>query len=71
MMVMCFYVMFVNIIGPKSRELLQALTSHDVSDANYPFRTAREIDIGCALPLCTRITYVGELGIIINLKYLM
>ena len=48
--------------GPRSRELLSALTSADMSDAAFRFRDAREIDLGLAMGLCTRITYVGELG---------
>ena len=52
----------VNIQGPRSRELLQAVTRHDLSNAAFPFRTAREIDIGFARLLCLRITYLGELG---------
>lgn len=52
----------LNVQGPKSRELLQTLTSADLSNAVFPFRTAREIDIGYARVLCVRITYVGELG---------
>jgi 4-methylaminobutanoate oxidase (formaldehyde-forming) len=52
----------LNVQGPKSRALLQALTSADLSNAAFPFRTAREIDIGYARALCIRITYVGELG---------
>eukprot|EP00468_Gymnochlora_sp_CCMP2014_P000089 CAMPEP_0167743692 /NCGR_PEP_ID=MMETSP0110_2-20121227/2155_1 /TAXON_ID=629695 /ORGANISM="Gymnochlora sp., Strain CCMP2014" /LENGTH=829 /DNA_ID=CAMNT_0007628087 /DNA_START=623 /DNA_END=3109 /DNA_ORIENTATION=+ len=52
----------INLQGPKSRDLLQSLTSHDVSNEKFPFRTAREIDIGYAKALCVRITYVGELG---------
>jgi glycine cleavage system aminomethyltransferase T len=48
--------------GPRSRELLQTLTSCDLSTAAFPFRTAREIDVGLARALCLRITYVGELG---------
>lgn len=52
----------LNIQGPKSRELLQSLTSADLSNEAFPFRTAREIDIGYARVLCVRITYVGELG---------
>lgn len=51
-----------NLQGPNSRKLLAALTSCDVSDEAFPFRTAREIDIGFARVMCTRITYVGELG---------
>ncbi len=52
----------LNVQGPKSRELMQAVTSADMSDAAFPFRAAREIDIGFARMLCIRITYVGELG---------
>ena len=52
----------LNVQGPKSRELLQSLTSVDLSTDAYPFRTAREIDLGYARVLCTRITYLGELG---------
>jgi glycine cleavage system aminomethyltransferase T/glycine/D-amino acid oxidase-like deaminating enzyme len=52
----------LNIQGPRSRELLQTLTSADLSNHAFPFRTAREIDIGYARVLCIRITYLGELG---------
>jgi heterotetrameric sarcosine oxidase gamma subunit len=52
----------LNLQGPRSREVLQSLTSVDLSDAAFPFRAAREIDIGYARVLCIRITYVGELG---------
>ena len=52
----------LNVQGPNSRALLQRLTTTDLSNAAFPFRTAREIDIGCARVLCIRITYVGELG---------
>jgi glycine cleavage system aminomethyltransferase T/glycine/D-amino acid oxidase-like deaminating enzyme len=52
----------LNIQGPRSRQLLQASTSEDLSHEAFPFRTAREIDIGFARVLCIRITYLGELG---------
>ena len=52
----------LNIQGPRSRELLQSLTSADLSNAAFPFRGAREIDIGYARVMCIRITYLGELG---------
>src|SRR5207342_1303412 len=45
-----------------SRELLQSITSHDLSNEAFPFRSAHEIDIGFARALCVRITYLGELG---------
>eukprot|EP01040_Poterioochromonas_malhamensis_P007577 gene7577-8180_t len=52
----------LNVQGPKSRELMQLLTDSDMSNESYPFRTAREINIGYAKVLCARITYLGELG---------
>lgn len=52
----------INIQGPKSRELMQSLTTADMSNEAFPFRTAREIDIGYGRVLCVRITYLGELG---------
>jgi heterotetrameric sarcosine oxidase gamma subunit len=52
----------INVQGPRSRELLQALTSADLSNEAFSFRTARSVDIGFARALCVRITYLGELG---------
>jgi 4-methylaminobutanoate oxidase (formaldehyde-forming) len=52
----------INVQGPLSRDLVQAVTSADLSNEAFPFRTAREIDIGFARALCIRITYLGELG---------
>ncbi len=57
----------LNVQGPKSRELLQSITSADLSNEAFPFRTAREIDIGFARVQCNRITYVGELGYELNI----
>jgi heterotetrameric sarcosine oxidase gamma subunit len=52
----------INIQGPNSRALLQSLTSADLGNEAFPFRAARDIDIGYARVLCIRITYAGELG---------
>jgi 4-methylaminobutanoate oxidase (formaldehyde-forming) len=52
----------INIQGPRSRELLQTVTSADLSNEAFPFRCAKEIDLGLARVLCVRITYLGELG---------
>jgi 4-methylaminobutanoate oxidase (formaldehyde-forming) len=49
-------------MGPRSRELLAALTDADLSNEAFPFATSREIDLGYALVRASRITYVGELG---------
>jgi len=52
----------INIQGPRSRDLMQRVTTTDMSNEAFPFRTAREIDLGFARVLCQRITYLGELG---------
>jgi 4-methylaminobutanoate oxidase (formaldehyde-forming) len=52
----------LNVQGPKSREVMQALTTADMSNDAFPFRTVREIEIGYARVTCVRITYLGELG---------
>jgi len=52
----------INVQGPRSRELMSLVTSADLSNEAFPFRSAREIDIGFARALCVRITYLGELG---------
>jgi glycine cleavage system aminomethyltransferase T/glycine/D-amino acid oxidase-like deaminating enzyme len=52
----------LNLQGPRSRELLQSITTEDLSNEAFPFRAAKEIDIGYARVLCIRITYLGELG---------
>jgi 4-methylaminobutanoate oxidase (formaldehyde-forming) len=57
----------LNVQGPKSRELLQSLTSVDLSNEAFPFRAVGEIDIGLARVMCVRITYAGELGYELNI----
>jgi 4-methylaminobutanoate oxidase (formaldehyde-forming) len=57
----------LNVQGPRSRELLQSITSADLSNEAFPFRTSRQIDIGYARLQCNRITYVGELGYELNI----
>ena len=52
----------LNLCGPRSREILQALCDEDLSNAAVPFRAARHLDIGDARVLVVRIGYVGELG---------
>ena len=55
----------LNVQGPRARDLLQRCTSVDLSNVAFPFRAAREIDIGFARVLCTRITYVGREGVLL------
>jgi glycine cleavage system T protein len=52
----------LGVMGPRSREILARLTNADLSNAAFPFGTAREIEVGYATVRATRITYVGELG---------
>jgi 4-methylaminobutanoate oxidase (formaldehyde-forming) len=48
--------------GPRSREILQALTEYDMGHTSFPFMHSREIVLGGIDVRATRITYVGELG---------
>ena len=50
------------IMGPKSRDLLQTLTPADLSNDDFPYGTAKEIDVAYARPWAMRMSYVGELG---------
>ena len=50
------------VMGPRSRELLQAVSPADFSNGVNPFGTAQEIEIGMGLARVHRVTYVGELG---------
>jgi 4-methylaminobutanoate oxidase (formaldehyde-forming) len=52
----------LSIQGPGSRALLDSLTSASMTDVDFPYLAAREIDIGYARVLAVRITYLGELG---------
>ena len=52
----------LNVQGPRSRDLLAALTDADLSTEAFPFRTARTVTVAGVEVLCVRITYVGELG---------
>jgi 4-methylaminobutanoate oxidase (formaldehyde-forming) len=52
----------VAVMGPRSRALLATLTRADLSTAAFPFGASREIELGYARVIASRITYVGELG---------
>ncbi len=52
----------LSIMGPRSRELLSRVSPADLSDTAFPFGSVREIEIGYALGLAFRMTFVGELG---------
>jgi glycine cleavage system aminomethyltransferase T/glycine/D-amino acid oxidase-like deaminating enzyme len=48
--------------GPRARDILASTTTDDVSDAGFPYLTARAITVGNVPALALRVTYVGELG---------
>ena len=50
------------VMGPNARKLLERVSPNDFSNANNPFGTAQEIELGMGLARVHRVTYVGELG---------
>jgi len=52
----------LSVMGPGSRELLTPLTAADLSNAAFPYRASREIEVAGVPLRATRISYVGELG---------
>ena len=52
----------LSLMGPKSRDILQAVTVADCSNDAFPFAHVREIDISGHAVRALRVTYVGELG---------
>jgi glycine cleavage system T protein len=50
------------VMGPKAREVMQAVSPNDFSNAANPFGTMQEIDLGMGLARVHRVSYVGELG---------
>jgi glycine cleavage system T protein len=52
----------LNVQGPNARDLLQSLTTFDMSNEAFPFGTSQIIDLGYARVRASRVTYVGELG---------
>ena len=48
--------------GPRSRDLLSTVTDDVLSNEAFPYRAAREIQIGDVRALAIRLSYVGELG---------
>jgi 4-methylaminobutanoate oxidase (formaldehyde-forming) len=50
------------VMGPKARDLMQAVSPNDFSNETNPFGTAQEIEMGMGLARVHRVSYVGELG---------
>ena len=52
----------LGVVGPRSRELLQALTPADLSNEAWPFAASRRIELAAASIRMTRLSFTGELG---------
>jgi len=52
----------IGLWGPRARQVFESTTSEDVSNAAFPYLTARELTVGDVPALACRVTYVGELG---------
>ena len=52
----------LGIWGPKTRDILQPLTTADLANEAFPYMRARGLAIGPIPCLALRVTYVGELG---------
>jgi dimethylglycine dehydrogenase len=50
------------LVGPKSRDVLLELTNEDLSNENFPWLKAKEINIAGMQVKALRINYIGELG---------
>jgi len=51
-----------NVAGPKSRELLQKLTTADLSADNFRFMRSQTIDVAGVTCLAIRVSFTGDLG---------
>jgi 4-methylaminobutanoate oxidase (formaldehyde-forming) len=52
----------LSLMGPEAREILARVSGDDLSNASFPFGTARRISVASCPVLALRVTYVGELG---------
>jgi 4-methylaminobutanoate oxidase (formaldehyde-forming) len=52
----------LSLMGPKARDILQAVTDDDCSGSAFPFGHVRQITIAGHRVRALRVTYVGELG---------
>ena len=52
----------LSLMGPNARMILQRVCGDDLTNAGFPFGTARAISVANCPVLALRVTYVGELG---------
>ena len=56
------------IAGPAARDVLAGLTEEDLSNAGFPWLSARRLALGGVDTLALRVNYVGELGWELHVK---
>jgi dimethylglycine dehydrogenase len=52
----------LSLAGPKARDVLQAVTAEDVSNAALPFLAIRRMEVGMVPALVGRVSFTGDLG---------
>lgn len=52
----------LTLMGPRSRDVMERVTDHDLSNESFPFGTWQTVGVGGAPVRALRITYMGELG---------
>ncbi|MEM8852001.1 MAG: aminomethyltransferase family protein, partial [Pseudomonadota bacterium] len=52
----------LSVAGPKSRQLMEAVTGQDLSNAAMRFMSVRAMDVGLAPALVGRVSFTGDLG---------
>ncbi len=52
----------LNLCGPRSRAVLAELTDAPLGNGEFPYMSARQLDLAYAPVLALRVTYLGELG---------
>src|SRR5450631_3544255 len=50
----------IGLWGPAARQILQPLTTTDISNTAFPYMTAKQLAVGSVPCLALRVTYVGE-----------
>ncbi len=52
----------LSLAGPRSRQILQSVCDHELSNGAFPWLTAKEINVLGIQVLAMRLSYTGELG---------
>lgn len=52
----------LGVMGPRSRDLMQRVTSTELDNKSFPWLSCRTIELGGVMIRALRVSYVGELG---------